>query len=827
MVEYISERKNKVEYRSGGILKGIVDLSKDYYKILGLEKGKTYKPRDITKARNKASLKKHSDKGGSNEEATDISLAFELFSDTTKYDFELTNSKVDTNTQTHKSKDITYKGFKGTPREFYDMQRARDFKDSATEDMFKAIKTYKTLTLTGLQDFVRDGADIDRPDNLKKAITLAFDNINIELLAELTKKSNEDLTTMKNSQQKSLLTFAIEKESKELVENLLKKTEKNFLNTNNVGKSAISFVFNKIGNIVDPTSKKNNVEILIMLIKNGANLDIINTKGDTLLTFAVERENKELVELLLTKGINIHAVNSQRKSAIELAFQQKKYKDHENVLIALIKSGAKVDIINTKGDTLLIFAADRGFQDLALLLIEGNNNDVNAVNAREKAAIDFALQSENIKIIEALVNAGANINVVDQDKNTLLMIAAKTGTKAQNLITQLIQKGIDVNASNDNGKTAIDFAIESGNAKIISTLQKAIKSLKDKNKPGNEGTKGSNKPGNEGTKGSNKPGTEGTKGSNKPGNEGTKGSNKPGTEGAKGSENKQYSDIETRDEHGNTPLMNAAKNGLDSLVKTLISKKANIKAINSQGKTAAHLARENEKYEALKILVENGSDHEMKDSNGNTLLMYAAKRGIEDIVAVAIKKGANVKAINLEGKTAAHFARGNEQYKALKILVENGSDPEMKDSNGNTLLMYAAKRGLDSLIILAIKKGAKIDATNNEGKGALWFAQTYQKATETEKALIASGANTKDADKYTKYMLEFSNNKIKFVLDYHHNAKSAKDAIHNLKDSGLHNQKYYSLKQTEDCLNKLNHDLHYEDLNSMCGESSNYHHTDF
>ena len=197
-----------------------------------------------------------------------------------------------------------------------------------------------------------------------------------------------------------MLIFTIENELKDLVKQLLKNKEKDFLRTNDIGKSAISFVFNKIGNIVDPTSKKNNVEILIMLIKNGANLDIINTKGDTLLTFAVERENKELVELLLTKGINIHAVNSQRKSAIELAFQQKEYKDHEKVLIALIKSGAKVDIINTKGDTLLIFAADRGFKDLALLLIEGKNNDVNAVNAKRKAAIDFALQSENIKIIQ-------------------------------------------------------------------------------------------------------------------------------------------------------------------------------------------------------------------------------------------------------------------------------------------------------------------------------------------------------------------------------------------------------------------------------------------
>ncbi len=540
----------------------------------------------------------HSDKGASKDKTIEIRQAYEILSDTNKYKFNLFEKG-------------TLKQIIVTPKEFYDSQRALDYRHSATKEMFNAVANHKTLTIDELQDFLRDGADIDAVDkNGKNIIYFAFENKNIELLTILIKDSDKNLVNLQDSKKKSLLIFTIENELKDLVEQLLKNKEKDFLRTNDIGKSAISFVFNKIGNIVDPTSKKNNVEILIMLIKNGANLDIINTKRDTLLTFAVERENKELVELLLTKGINIHAVNSQRKSAIELAFQQKEYKDHEKVLIALIKSGAKVDIINTKGDTLLIFAADRGFKDLALLLIEGKNNDVNAVNARGKAAIDFALQSENIKIIQALVKAGANINVVDQDKNTLLMIAAKIGAKAKDLINQLINKGIDVNASNENGKTAIDFARDSGNAKIILTLEKAIESLKVKNKRETEGAKGSNKSETEGAKGSNKPGTEGAKGKkenqDKPGSEGTKGNNKPGTEGAKGtkgSQNKQDSDIETRDEHGNTPLMNAAKNGLDSLVKTLISKKANIKAINSEGKTAAHFARGHEKYEALKILV--------------------------------------------------------------------------------------------------------------------------------------------------------------------------------------------------------------------------------
>ena len=217
----------------------------------------------------------------------------------------------------------------------------------------------------------------------------------------------------------------------------------------------------------------------------------------------------------------------------------------------------------------------------------------------------------------------------------------------------------------------------------------------------------------------------------------------------------------------------------------------------------------------------------MADVNGNTLLMYAAKRGLNSLIESLLKKEANLKAINKEGKTAAHFARGEEKHETLKVLIENGSDPEMADVNGNTLLMYAAKRGLDSLIKFLIKKGANIDAINKEGKTALWFSQTHQKENEAEKVLIASGANTKNVDKTTKYMLDFYNDKIKFILHYHQSVKSAKDAIFNLEKLTFHKDESDSLKIVKSCLEDLQYNYDGTDLYDMCGklnnDYSNYH----
>ena len=289
------------------------------------------------------------------------------------------------------------------------------------------------------------------------------------------------------------------------------------------------------------------------------------------------------------------------------------------------------------------------------------------------------------------------------------------------------------------------------------------------------------------------------------------------------------SDPEMKDEStGETLLMWAVSKDADDLIKSLLKKGANLKATDKKGKTAVDLARDGNKLKALKAIAENGSDPEMIDkATGENLLMWAVSRDAYDLIKSLAKKGANLKATDNKGKTVIDFARGEEKHEVLKVLIENGSDPEMADVNGNTLLMYAAKRGLDSLIKVLIKKGANIDAINKEGKTALWFSQTHQKENEAEKVLIASGANTKNVDKTTKYMLDFYNDKIKFILHYHQSVKSAKDAIFNLEKLTFHKDESDSLKIVKSCLEDLQYNYDGTDLYDMCGklnnDYSNYH----
>ena len=68
-------------------------------------------------------------------------------------------------------------------------------------------------------------------------------------------------------------------------------------------------------------------------------------------------------------------------------------------------------------------------------------------------------------------------------------------------------------------------------------------------------------------------------------------------------------DVNAVDEHGNTPLIEAARFGHDDVVAALLAAKANINARNDQGKTALMLAAEAGHDETVRVLTQAGMPH--------------------------------------------------------------------------------------------------------------------------------------------------------------------------------------------------------------------------
>jgi ankyrin repeat protein len=89
----------------------------------------------------------------------------------------------------------------------------------------------------------------------------------------------------------------------------------------------------------------------------------------------------------------------------------------------------------------------------------------------------------------------------------------------------------------------------------------------------------------------------------------------------------------------------------------------------------------------IPYLVEKGADIHAVDSTGNTVLHYTIRgmsEGCASVVAYYLDRGMDINEQNCEGKTALHEACSYERKDVIQLLLERGADSTIKDGHGNT-----------------------------------------------------------------------------------------------------------------------------------------------
>jgi len=103
-----------------------------------------------------------------------------------------------------------------------------------------------------------------------------------------------------------------------------------------------------------------------------------------------------------------------------------------------------------------------------LLLARGANPNLAARNAMKVAAIHAASASGSLGIALSLIEAGAEVNAVQQAGFTPLHAAAMTGQTE--LVKLLLDRGADPNAKADDGRTALAMARDAKRQAVIDLL---------------------------------------------------------------------------------------------------------------------------------------------------------------------------------------------------------------------------------------------------------------------------------------------------------------------------------------------------------------------
>lgn len=145
----------------------------------------------------------------------------------------------------------------------------------------------------------------------------------------------------------------------------------------------------------------------------------------------------------------------------------------------------------------------------------------------------------------------------------------------------------------------------------------------------------------------------------------------------------QQADINSPDETGWTPLMNAAYDGNAKEVGDLLKKGANIEAKDKYGWTALMYTVATPNMSAylkpkwnssrLKVLLENSANVNASDSRGITPLMIAAIENKADFVKLLLSKGASVNSAAKNGATALSYAKVKKHGDIVKLLDKAGA----------------------------------------------------------------------------------------------------------------------------------------------------------
>jgi len=121
-----------------------------------------------------------------------------------------------------------------------------------------------------------------------------------------------------------------------------------------------------------------------------------------------------------------------------------------------------------KPEDLMTASANGDLGRVQQLLRDGTQ--VNQHTNNGKTAIHYAAQSKNVLVVQALIQAGADVNARSEGNVTPLMLSVDMAFGHPDISLALIKADADVNAADENGDTALIIAATESSVEVFQTL---------------------------------------------------------------------------------------------------------------------------------------------------------------------------------------------------------------------------------------------------------------------------------------------------------------------------------------------------------------------
>jgi ankyrin repeat protein len=214
--------------------------------------------------------------------------------------------------------------------------------------------------------------------------------------------------------------------------------------------------------LLHPLVRRSNPDVLAYFMEKGIDFSKADKEGNTLLMLAASGRNSELVQTLLGKANNLNAQNSNGESALTRAIAT----GSPEIAALLINKGADAKVLNKDQENLSVYwfntlggRVPATETEAKFTLLKDAGIAFTAPLGNGSTLLHLAVAKENPSLIKKALELGVDINAQDQDGMTALHKAALIA-KNDKILKQLLEAGAKKDLKTEFEETALDLAKE-------------------------------------------------------------------------------------------------------------------------------------------------------------------------------------------------------------------------------------------------------------------------------------------------------------------------------------------------------------------------------
>lgn len=186
---------------------------------------------------------------------------------------------------------------------------------------------------------------------------------------------------------------------------------------------------------------------------------------------SIKRDDVERLTGLLQRGFDPNTPNPLGEQGLFLAIRESSFKAAG---VLLHHPDTQIEARTSNDESPLMLAALKGLTALCQQLIDRGAD----VNKPGWAPLHYAATNGHVAVMVLLLEEHAYIDAVSPNGTTPLMMAAHYGTAEA--VRLLLEAGADPMLSNDQGLSAVDFALRAERADIAGMIAAAIRQRQPK-----------------------------------------------------------------------------------------------------------------------------------------------------------------------------------------------------------------------------------------------------------------------------------------------------------------------------------------------------------